>query len=97
MDCKKALTTVSLSTRLGSVEVEYSLLGQSIQEPSQQVNNTVIGVQPNQYSKSRLIGCFNHTVVTRLLAARQIPEPHCGNMTKQPYDVDEPQKFQNLK
>ena len=55
MDCKKPLTTVSLSIRLGSVEVEYSLLGQSIQEPSQQVNNTVIGVQPNQYSKSRLV------------------------------------------
>ena len=55
MDSKKALTTVSLSTRLGSVEVEYSLLGQSFQEPSQQVNNTVIGIQPNQYSKSRLV------------------------------------------
>ena len=82
MDSKKALTTVSLSTRPGSVEVEYSLLEQSIQEPSQQVNNTVIGVQPNQYSKSRLIGCFNHTVVTRLFAARQVLEPHCGNMTK---------------
>ena len=40
-----------------------------------------IGVQPNQYSKSRL-GCFNHTVVNRLFAARQLPEPHCGNMTK---------------
>ena len=75
MDSKKALTTVSLSTRPGSVEVEYSLLGQSIQEPSQQVNNTVIGVQPNQYSKSGLV-CFNHTVVTRLFAARQLPEPH---------------------
>ena len=73
MDCKKVLTTVSRSTRPGSMEVEYSLLGQSFQEPSQQVNNTVIGIQPNQYSKSRLValttqwlpGCLQQDKYTR--------------------------------
>ena len=37
MDYKEALTTVSLSIRLGSVEVECSLLAQCMQEPTQQV------------------------------------------------------------
>ena len=38
MDYKKILATVSLSARLGSVEVECSLLAQCMLEPSQQVN-----------------------------------------------------------
>ena len=44
MDCKKAQTIVSLSTRLGSVEAQRCLLAQCMQEPSQQVNNNVISV-----------------------------------------------------
>ena len=44
MHSKKTLATVSLSTRLGSVEVECCLQVQFMQEPSRQVNNTVISV-----------------------------------------------------
>ena len=41
MDYKKAWTTVSLSTSLGSVEVEYSPLAQCMQELSQQVHRMI--------------------------------------------------------
>ena len=50
MDYKKAQTTVSLSIRLGSVEVECSLLARCMQGPSQQVWNddSNFGWWPNQ-------------------------------------------------
>ena len=85
MDCKKALTTVSLSTRLGSVEVECSPLAQCMQELSQQVDiqiNSVVSVVfskqldgnfSKQISKSlylqKQVGCLNYTLITWLHAS----------------------------
>ena len=63
MDCKKTLAAVSLSTRLGSVEVEYPLYVRFMQEPSQQVNNTVISFIASNLNE---LSNTNSTVVTGL-------------------------------
>ena len=72
MDCKKALTTVSLSTRLGSVEVECSLLDQCMLEPSQQVN-----IQINMHCNE----CSVLTSNLMVTLANKFPNHHtCKNM-----------------
>ena len=68
MNCKKALATVSLSTSLGSVETGCSQLDQNMQEPSQQVNNTVIS----------LLIASNLNELPNIYAAKQVTmlQPH---------------------
>ena len=76
MNCTKVQTTVSLSTRLGSVVVECSLLVQCMQELSQQVakyfnQDTVMSVN---FSK-QLDGDFSAKAETQVgcLATQWLP------------------------